>query len=118
MTDEEHLRPKNDRVHWRVFKPKATDKELSIARIDQLATADVWELGDSLVAGPSKRTVYGRADFDLSQVRSVRVNGDSLDAISDDPPMRHAIIVGWPDDSNARKVAAMQLTANSVRHIR
>ena len=32
-------------MHWRVFRPKPTEAELSIARISQLSNQAVWQLG-------------------------------------------------------------------------
>jgi hypothetical protein len=118
ITDQEYLTPNSDRVHWRAFRPRPSDKELSIARIGALTVPEIWQLGDQLAGQPSNRTVCGRADLGPTEVRAVKTNGHSLDAIPDDPPERHAIIVGWPDDSNARKTAMMQLRAISVRYIR
>jgi hypothetical protein len=118
VTDDQYLTPKVDRVHWRVFNPKPADKELSVARIELLDPPGIWGLGDTLAGGSSHRTVYGRADFDQMQARGIALTDGSLDVIRDDPPARHAIIVGWPDDKNARKTASMRLAAVSVRHIR
>jgi hypothetical protein len=114
ITDQDYLA--SNPQAWRAFRPKPSENELSIARIEELSSPDIWQLGDSLAGKPSNRTVYGRADFRLPDVRGVKVNGQRLDAVPDDPPERHALIVDWPTDPNARKTAAMQLLAASVRH--
>jgi len=70
---------------------------------------------------PSGRTVYGRADFRLADVRAARDNGSRLDVIPDDEPprnARHALIVGWPTDGNARKTLAMSLAEDSQQVVR
>jgi hypothetical protein len=94
------------------------DVELSIARIDELSADQTWSLGDRLAGAPSGRTVCGRADFRLPDVQATRVNGAKFDAVPDDPPERHALIIGWPPATSARKAAAMQLLAASTRCVR
>ena len=117
VTDSERmlLLPTKDHVHWRAFLPKTADKDLSIARIENLAADDVCTLGIELAASGG-RTVYGRADFNRPQVQALTVA--RFDAVPAPPPDRHAAIVGWPEDGNARKRACMELTAVSARHYR
>jgi len=90
---------------------------LSIARISQLSNQAVWELGEKLAA-VSGRTIYGRADFRRPDCRAARDNGSRLDVEPDEPPERHALIVGWPADTSARKVLAMSLAADSRQVVR
>lgn len=116
VTDEELLR-RSGEVHWRAFRPKPAEAELSIARIAELAAADVWKLGEQL-AGATGRDVHGRADFKAPHVRASRDNGSRLGVVAAEPPTRHALIVGWPADTNARKVLAMSLAAVSTQVVR
>jgi hypothetical protein len=114
VTDEDNLK---EARQWRAFRPKPADKDLSIARIEGLTTAEIWLLGDELASRPSHRTVYGRADFDQARVRTVVVkSGARLDVVAQEPPPRHAIIIGWPDDQNERKTICIQLAAEAVWH--
>ena len=116
VTDSDYLGKRSPTtVHWRAFRPKPDEAELSIARITELTSEQVWHLGDAMAAGPSGRTVVGRADFGPTDVRSARVNSYRLDAVQNEPPVRHALIVGWPADGDARKTLAMLLAAASAQ---
>lgn len=117
VTDEEYCRTSKP-VHWRVFNPRLIDSDLSIARIYGLANDAIWLLGDQLAGIPSGRKVHGRADFKLPAVVAARDNGSRLSVVPDNDPPRHASIVGWPVDRNARKALAMSLAAESVAVVR
>ena len=118
VTDDDHLNKPPGKVFWRAFRPKPVERELSVARIAELAAEQIWRLGDELAGIPSGRAVIGRADLTLLHVREARVNGVSLDVVPDEPPTRHAVIVGWPDDRDGRKALAMLLAAQSTQAIR
>lgn len=118
VTDKDHLDKPPRYVFWRAFRPKPAERELSIARIADLTAQEIWQLGDALAGTPSGRLVFGRADFSLTSVRAARINGVSLDAVPDPPPPRHALIVGWPEDGNARRALAMLLAAGANQHVR
>jgi hypothetical protein len=116
VTDDELLRASGD-VHWRAFRPKPAEAELSIARISDLPDGNVWDLGETL-AGATGRPVHGRADFTKPNVQAARYNGSRMTAVDDEPPTRHALITGWPVDSQARKVLAMAIAAESKQVVR
>ena len=110
VTDSDHLKRQGPRVKWRAFLPRPADNDLSIARIEGLDEEAVWRLGDELAAKPSGRTVFGRADLNRQTVRGSQVLGQpDLDVQPDEPPERHAIIIGWPADRDARKNFAQEL---------
>lgn len=100
-------------INFRAFLPARKDDELSISRTDGLTDADVWAMGDSVVAAPSGRTVVARGDFRLREVRELRVDAWRLRIHPDEPPPRHAVIVGWPPqtETDARKRFAQELRA-------
>jgi hypothetical protein len=118
VTDTEQLNKPPGHVHWRAFRPKPLDHDLSIARIVSMAPNEIWQLGDDMAGGPSGRTVCGRADFWAPHVRAAMINGASLSAIPAPPPPRHAAIIGWIVDPDGRKALAMVLAAEASQFVR
>ena len=119
VLDREHLRPATPHVFWRAFRPKPADDELSIARIKGLPALEIWSFADASVGLPSKRSVLGRADFQLPNIRNAQHSGNTLDAIPQEPPARHAVIIGWPHvNDEARRAMAMILAAESKQVLR
>lgn len=111
ITDRDYLRDGDEPyVYWRAFRPRPADQDLSIARVSGLAADAIWTLGDAF-AGAGGRTVYGRADFVSPDVVAARANGAHLTVTPAEPPPRHAAIVGWPNDPNARRALAMAVAA-------
>lgn len=116
--DDSHVKAGAARVHWRAFRPKPSETELSIARIEHLALPSIWGLGDD-VGRPSNRVAVGRADFSIPLVRSTRAVVGEMDAIPAEPPVRHAVIIGWPiGNEEARKTVSMMLAAEATAHRR
>ncbi len=119
VLDRGHLKENDSHVHWRAFRPRPVETELSIARIHDLIETGIWELGDHMTARPNSRRVLGRADFTPSAVATARNASAPLDVRADEPPRRHALIVGWPvGNEEARKAAAIVLRAESTQVIR
>lgn len=89
-------------------------------RTESLEEHVVWTLGEEVVAGPADRTICGRGDFTERIVTGIGVEGYGrpLSARPDEPPERHAVVVGWPpvEDSEARKSFAQQLRDQSSPH--
>ncbi len=80
--------------------------EVSVFRIDALDQSAIWEIG-SAVAMKRERTLYSRGDTKASDARKV-----GLDILPDEPPPRHANLVGWPESDKPRqKVIALQIAA-------
>lgn len=73
----------------------------SVARHGSTPLADLTELAALYLPGCH---VYGAA---ILSAATVRRNG--LDAIPDEPPIRHANIVGWPADADAEMEKAARL---------
>lgn len=72
---------------------------------------EIWELGARQVA--RTRAIRARADVTVQKVRLLR-----LDVISDTPPERHALVIGWPEEKPAMLSLAQQIAAEAqVVHI-
>lgn len=70
-------------------------------------------MGQTYVAEPRNKTLYGRGDITISLVHQV-----GLDVVADNDPPRHADITGWPEDKSKRKILAMQLAAEASLRLR
>ena len=96
------------RVMAEAFMPPA-DLKLSVFRVKGLKEKMVWNIGKNHVATPSKRTLYGRADVVVAQVRQ-----SGLQVDPDDIPTHHANIIGWPGEKSAQKIIAKKLAAEAT----
>lgn len=90
-------------------KPKAfepnPDGEVSVFRVDGLGEVEVWTLGDS--AGqmrPQPKAAIARLDLLASAIA-----GCGLRLVIAEPPVRHAAIVGWPDQEDLQIQKAQEL---------
>jgi hypothetical protein len=80
--------------------------EVSVSRVDGLTESAIWEIGSD-VASKSERALYGRGDTKAHEVRKV-----GLDILPEEPPPRHANLVGWPENDKPRqKLIALQIAA-------
>ncbi len=80
--------------------------EVSVFRIDRLTESAIWKIGGD-VASKSERTLYGRGDTRAHELRKV-----GLDILPEEPPPRHANVVGWPEhDKPRQKLIALQIAA-------
>jgi hypothetical protein len=102
-----------DYVLPKAFEPKFDLErqrfETSLYRTVDLSDQDVWELAKRLVEPSKKKPTLGCAQLQCSAVTS---NG--LHAIADEPPERHAVIVGWPEGDekkSERKSLQLKLAA-------
>lgn len=119
VTSKDHFSVVKNEVHFRAFLPRRNDGELSIMRTKDLDEAGVWTLGDA-VAAPAQRTVYARGDFLAPDVRASFVDRWHLSVRLDEAPPRHALIEGWPPqtETEIRKLLAVQLRAKAALIIR
>jgi hypothetical protein len=85
----------------------------STFRTHGLTPEETWALGESQVAAPRGRRLYGRGDLSVS---SVVATGLTVDP--DNDPPRHAGIVGWPDGKDARLSLAQRLAASAALRLR
>jgi hypothetical protein len=80
--------------------------EVSVFRIDGLSETAIWEIGSD-VARQRDRTLYARGDTKASDVMKL-----GLDIRPNEPPPRHADLVGWPQNDKPRqKLIALQVAA-------
>ena len=69
--------------------PKPTNHETSVFRHASQPSESLWRIGADHLAGARK--LYGAAIF-----KAVHVRAALLDVVAQEPPPRHANIVGWP----------------------
>jgi len=99
-----HFSRKASRVKAEAYMPSRG--EVSVFRIDGLDQASIWGMGAD-VARKRDRTLYARGDTKAEDVRKV-----GLDIRPDEPPPRHANIIGWPENDKPRqKIIALELAA-------
>ncbi|MFV1994678.1 MAG: hypothetical protein ACC661_04515 [Verrucomicrobiales bacterium] len=102
--------------HWRVkypaFIPDPHD-DLSVSRVEGLPSDSIAKLGRP-VAAKQRKALYGAALVKCGLIRR-----QSLDILADEPPERHANIVGWPKESDRkeqksrRQLIALELAESS-----
>lgn len=85
----------------------------SVFRTLLLTEAAIWALGDLRVAEPGGRRVLGRGDVRVADVLVTKLRVEA-----DDSPPKHAAIVGWPIDKDARMALAQQLAASATLMLR
>lgn len=104
-------REKN-RVKPRAFMPPA-DLKTSLFRTLGLSEDETWSLGEEFVARPQKLTLRGRGDLLVCDIA-----GTGLRVEPDEPPERHANIVGWSADKDKQRSVAQELAARASLKLR
>jgi hypothetical protein len=83
--------------------------ETSVFRISELLNAEIWDIGiREVVKEEQGKSLIGRADI-LTSI----VTGNGLEVIPQEPPPRHANIIGWPEEKSEQKQIAMELAAEA-----
>ncbi|HLX60179.1 MAG TPA: hypothetical protein VKX17_02740 [Planctomycetota bacterium] len=88
------------------------ERETSVSRHGRDPLERLWQLGTEAANG---RNLYGAAIFKAAVIRESK-----LEIVSDEPPVRHAVIRGWPVDNDPelqkakQKELAIVLSAKSV----
>ncbi len=103
---ESYFDTKKQRIKHNAFMPDQ-DLETSVSRIDALDEQQVWMIGVD-VASESGRRLCARGDLSTEIVRKHRLN-----VVSQEPPPRHANIVGWPTEKSEQKLLAKELAASA-----
>ena len=85
-------------VRHAAFEPSKKSMETSISRHGPEPADALWALG---LDAARARTLYGAAFFRLKAV-----TGIGLMCLADEPPARHAVIRGWPIDSDPKEQKA------------
>lgn len=93
-------------VKPKLFEP-TRDLKLSVFRVEGLGRKSVIALGKTVVKShPQAQRLYGWGEISESGILNARLHIDY-----DDVPLRHATIIGWPQDPAQRK-HAQQLLAS------
>lgn len=102
------IRVQDNAIRHTAFLPPASNLEVSVFRIYELSEQAIWALAVEHVE-PSRGRVIGRGDLAVSTIveESLRVTPDQ------DPASRHADIVNWPEDRDARATIAKVLAAKA-----
>lgn len=108
LYSKNHYRSSDHTVRHAAFMPPTT-KRLSVFRIYDLQENEVWRLGDALRAEPP----LGRAD-----IKILAVNETGLTVEADDIPLRHANIIGWPNESSEIKLKALLLAEKALLRLK
>ena len=94
------------------FLPNPKNSETSVFRHGGQPRALLWQAAEDHLVG--NRNLHGAAIFKAMHVRSA-----SLDVVAQEPPPRHANIVGWPrsqTDSEMAKAEQKERAALIARH--
>jgi hypothetical protein len=114
ITESGHFKP--GRVLPKAFEPKfdkdRNRSETSVFRVSEIPSADVWVIGDREVGTPRGKPILARAD-----IAAKDVSIEALVLEDDQPPPKHAVIVGWPegpDEKDHRKSIQQELAARAI----
>ncbi len=117
LTQSNHFKQQARCVTERAFLPvldhTISALATSVYRTEGLGDDEIWALGEAEVCAPSGKPCYGVGEVSPGEIARV-----GLDVASDDAPSRHANIIGWPGDKNARKSRAQQLAALATLKLR
>lgn len=97
-----------NRVKYAAYIPNRNG-ETSVFRTSGIANDEIWDIGDREVSIKRGKPILGRADIRVNNV----VKKD-LKIIPSEPPVRHANIIGWPDERSKQRVIAIELAAESL----
>lgn len=88
------------------FLPSPKSRETSIARHGRQAAESLWQIGANAAGN---RALYGAAIFNAGVARRL-----SLEVLADEPPLRHAVLRGWPwleDDPEMQKAKQEEIAS-------
>lgn len=97
----------------RAFLPSPEDRKTSVFYINGLEEVAIWEIGETYVARPRRRTLYGRGE-----ILAVEIEKVGLTVEPDTIPPRHVNIAGWPEEKDKQMSLAQELAAASVLRLR
>ena len=104
---------RNSQPHYvkgRAFEPRSDQLETSVWRTSSYSESEIWEEGKRQHATrPQNKHFFGRADLKATAIRKL-----DLDAIPDEPPKWHALIVGWPTEKEYWMSKAQLLAAEAA----
>ncbi len=70
------------------FLPHPIDRETPVSRHGSEPRTALWEIG---IVAAGRRNLHGAALIKAGVIRATQ-----LDVLADEPPLRHAVIRGWP----------------------
>jgi hypothetical protein len=117
--EKSHFRSSDRTVKPKAFDPQIREEngrrlvETSMFRTTGLTCEKIWEIGDSEVGRYRRKIVVARSAIFADMVRDV-----GLTVSPDEPPKRHAVIVGWPDEEDEREKLLKQLAAAATLYTR
>lgn len=82
------------------------DLELSTYNTDDLPENEVWEIGERIRLEQGKDRLHGRADLLAQSVYDAH-----LRPVRDDRPLRHVVIIDWPEQKPLQKAKAQYLAS-------
>lgn len=83
--------------------------ETSIYRIDGLSDSEINEIGENYVSKLLDKPLLGRAEIFVSEVIEHNLNVVS----APNPHARHANITNWPNEREAVRMIAVELSAKA-----
>jgi hypothetical protein len=101
------VRAESKEVKYHAFIPPKSLK-LSIFRTSNLSEQEIWTMAFEKVE-PSRGPVIGRGELTVSAIAEEKLQMSP----DEDPNSRHADVVGWPVDRDARVTIAKALAAKA-----
>lgn len=96
-------------VKPRALEPSSEDGSISVFRIQDLDDNEIWQLGRQKVNIPGNQALRARADITVSSIRAA-----NLRVRAEEPPPRHALVFGWPENKDAIMAKAQVLAAQAT----
>ncbi len=96
-------------VRYAAFMPNPRNGETSVYRISGISDREVWEIADREVGLRRDKPILGRADIGTSFVIT-----KGLNVVPSEPPIRHANILGWPEQKSEQRLVALELAAEAI----
>ena len=96
-----------EKVRASAFFPSSRDGQTSVFRHGIEPRTPLWQLASDYVV--TDRTLYGAA---IVKARHIRAAG--LDVVAEEPPPRHANIIGWASSQSDPELARAELRQRAV----
>ncbi len=84
--------------------------ELSVTRHKNITTEKIWAHGESVAANRNK-TLYGRADVRVGDVRKESIDVVARPIAGENP--NHACLIDWPSEKSHQKQIAQEIVAKT-----
>ena len=97
----------NNSVRHAAFMPNRNG-ETSVFRTSEMSANNIWNIGNE-VARTRGKPLVGRAD-----IVTARVFSSGLQAVPQEPPEKHANIIGWSSEKSEQRKTALILASESA----